>query len=179
MFKKLLRKWGPSGKVIRLAVIIGIILSASGVYYVKASGLLSPGRLTAAPPNNEELGGVMSHADMEKECSHCHAPLHCVTDSRCQDCHIEIAKQRNDVNTLHGRLPGVSRCQNCHIEHQGEQANITQLAFENVDHYLLAGFSLTQHVRNYDDTSFTCPSCHSQNGEILETIDCLTCHSEA
>ena len=36
----------------------------------------------------EPMGGFSSHAEFEQECGHCHAPLHCVTDTQCQDCHI-------------------------------------------------------------------------------------------
>lgn len=119
----------------------------------------------------------MSHADIARECSHCHVPLHCVTDTGCQDCHIEIARERNDTETLHGRLPGVSRCQNCHPEHRGEDASLTVISYLNVDHFQLAGFSLEKHVLNYDEHSFTCTTCHSQEGNQVETVDCVTCHT--
>lgn len=142
-----------------------------------ASYLLSPGALSNYHENDEMLGGVSSHADLDRQCAHCHAPVHCVEDTRCQDCHFEIAQDRNDVTTLHGRLPGVSKCQNCHPEHNGSEADLTMLPFLNVDHYLLAGFSLANHVNNYDGSQFSCTSCHTQVGKILETIDCVDCHA--
>jgi hypothetical protein len=163
----------------RIAIILAIALILCGAYYVKASGMLLPGPLSSHSSGEEPRGGAMSHADIERKCSHCHAPLHCVTDTRCQDCHIEIARERNDSTTLHGRLPGVSRCQNCHPEHRGENASLTVLSYLNVDHFQLAGFSLEKHVTNYDQEPFHCTTCHTQNGDQIHTVDCLTCHISA
>jgi hypothetical protein len=127
---------------------------------------------------NTMLGGVKSHAELERQCSHCHAPIHCVTDSRCQDCHFEIEQDRLDVNTIHGRLPGVSKCQTCHPEHQGHDANLTVFAFPNIDHYAMTGFSIQAHVTNTDGKKFTCTTCHTKVRDIIETIDCVHCHSD-
>lgn len=149
----------------------------SGIVYVKASGMLSPGPLSDYHPNEQELGGVVSHADLEHNCAHCHAPVHCLTDDRCQACHVEIAVQREDTNTLHGRLPGVARCQTCHTEHQGAETILTALPFKNIDHHLLAGYSLAGHEQNYDGSSFTCTSCHLQDGSIATSLDCISCHA--
>lgn len=167
-------------KIIRIAIPLFLVIVASGFIYIKTQAvyLLSPGPLSAFNSKAEELGGVMSHADLERDCKHCHAPIHCITDSRCQDCHLEIAEDRNDVNTLHGRLPGVSRCQNCHTEHNGADADLIQLSFPNVDHYMLSGFSLSLHIENYDGTVFTCTTCHTKAGNFLETLDCISCHSK-
>jgi hypothetical protein len=161
----------------RMIVILSV-LAFSGMYYLKASGHFSPGPLSAAHPNDQVLGGVVSHADLEKDCQHCHAPLHCVTDTRCQDCHAEIAQQRMDVSSLHGRLPGTSRCQNCHVEHQGADANITTLAFANVNHEKLANFSLSLHSRDFAGEVMDCQSCHSQNNYDEVSLDCVTCHAQ-
>ena len=160
-----------------ISIAAAMVIGGSGVVIVKTyfKQYLSPGPLSTYH-NGGSLGGVSSHAEIGTKCSHCHAPVHCVTDSRCQDCHLDIAKDRENVNTLHGMLPGVSKCQNCHPEHQGADAQLTVAAFPNVDHYLLAGFSLTNHQTNYDTTPFTCVSCHGQEGDFLTTIDCVTCH---
>ncbi len=165
----------PKFRWFALAAVM--VIGASGVYIVKHyfKQYLSPGPLSTFH-NGDALGGVSSHAEIGNECIHCHAPVHCVTDSRCQDCHKDIAKDRENANTLHGMLPGVSKCQNCHPEHNGAEASLTVAAFPNVDHYLLAGFSLTNHKTNYDGTTFSCESCHAQEGEFLSTIDCVTCH---
>ena len=163
---------------VRLLLLLVIVLGTTGALYFKKNYtyLLSPGHLSTYH-KSEPLGGISSHADIEKKCSHCHAPIHCVTDTRCQDCHMEIAEQRADPTSLHGRLPGTQQCQNCHPEHRGSDAVLTSWSFQNVDHFTLSDFSLEKHKVNFDGTSFTCTTCHSQSGDRLETIDCVTCHA--
>ncbi len=168
------RKW-----IFRVGVVFGVIIAA-GFILIKvthATYLLSPGELSNVKMGGGMLGGVASHAELERKCSHCHAPVHCVEDTRCQDCHMDIATDRTDISTLHGRLPGVTKCQNCHPEHNGADADLTLLPYLNVDHYLLAGFSLEKHVTNYDGSSMNCESCHTQDVNLIETIDCVECHS--
>ena len=174
------RLWLRQSWWVRAIIIFCMVLAASGAYYVKsyASYLLSPGELSDIETEDVMLGGVKSHAELERQCSHCHAPIHCVTDSRCQDCHFEIEQDRLDVNTIHGRLPGVSKCQTCHPEHQGHEAELTVFAFPNIDHYAMTGFSIKAHVTNKDGKQFTCTTCHSKVRDIIETIDCVQCHSE-
>lgn len=165
--------------VIRISVGIGAVM-AFGFILIKvthASYLLSPGGLSSQVIKGQMLGEVSSHADLNRQCSHCHAPVHCVEDTRCQDCHFEIAQDREDINTLHGRLPGVSKCQNCHPEHNGSDADLTLLPYLNVDHFLLAGFSLEKHQKNYDGSNFDCETCHQQNVSMIKTIDCVDCHA--
>ncbi len=156
-----------------VALILGVGL------YLKLSGKLSPGPLSAASSHNQELGGYVSHAEFEQQCSHCHAPLHCVTDTRCQDCHMDIAEQRATASGLHSLLPGTQRCQNCHKEHMGRDGAITELAYVNIDHQKLASFSLDQHKLNYDGSPMSCESCHSNQQFMKDTLDCISCHAEA
>ena len=149
------------------------------VYFENNKILISAGPLSAVQAESDTLGGFMSHADFEKECSHCHAPIHCVTDTGCQECHIEVARQRNEADGLHGRLPVTRKCQNCHIEHQGHDAVITTFAFSNVDHEALGSFSLELHKEDYQGNHLSCESCHSQERFVAETLDCITCHTDA
>ncbi len=174
------RIWLRQSWWVRGIIIFCFVLVASGAYYVKsyASYLLSPGELSNVETENVMLGGVKSHAELERQCSHCHAPIHCVTDTRCQDCHFEIEQDRLDVNTIHGRLPGVSKCQTCHPEHQGHTADLTVFAFPNIDHFAMTGFSIEAHITNKDGKQFTCTTCHTKVRDIIETIDCVQCHSE-
>ena len=91
--------------------ITWIIIAAFGILFtigmLFGEGLMvhfhkysNPGPLSAARAAEPKavvpihMGGISSHADFEQECGHCHAPLHCVTDTQCQDCHLEIAEQR-------------------------------------------------------------------------------------
>jgi len=179
MMKIVMKFWKKLNWWARGGIIFFVVLVASGLLYVKtyATYLLSPGDLSGMEVEQIELGGVKSHAELKSDCQHCHAPIHCVTDTRCQDCHLEIEQDRRDSSTLHGRLPGVAKCQTCHPEHKGHDADLTVFAFPNVDHYAMTGFSIQNHVTNTDGKKFTCTSCHTKVREIIETIDCVQCHS--
>lgn len=167
-------------------VVIGIILVLGLLFgeglYGHFHKYTFPGPLSAvqaAEPiatETNQKGGFSSHAEFEQECGHCHAPLHCVTDTKCQDCHMEIAEQRGTTTGLHSRLPGVNECQTCHTEHQGREASITEFAFHNIDHELLSGFSLANHQWDYENNNMSCKSCHSKGRYGDEALDCLTCH---
>jgi len=154
-----------------------MLLGLGGAGLLTGFHLYFPGQLSGMQTKHEPIDGFVSHADFEQECGHCHAPLHCVTDTRCQDCHIEVARQRASATGLHSRLPGTGRCQNCHVEHQGRQAVITTFAFNNVDHARLSGFSLDHHHQDYEGEGLHCTSCHTQDSYVAETLDCITCHT--
>lgn len=175
MMRKLFRR----NKIQIRFVLLLLVLGAFGsLAFLKYGNYLMPGPVSEAHANHQPLGGYVSHADFEQECSHCHAPIHCVTDTRCQDCHIEIARERATAAGLHGILPGTSRCQTCHVEHQGREASITKLAFLNVNHFKLANFSLDKHHQDYQGNPLDCETCHLQGGYSSSTLDCITCHTD-
>ena len=159
-------------------VLLALLMLALGYNYVHASKILMPGETSAMAPKDTPLQGYVSHAEFEQECAHCHAPLHCVTDTKCQDCHTEVALQRSQSDGLHGKLPGTAKCQTCHPEHHGREVVITDFAFQNVDHAKLANFSLVKHQEDYQGNPMGCESCHSQERFAGETLDCLSCHIE-
>jgi hypothetical protein len=157
------------------SVFIIIALFSAG-FFMNGKSILFPGPISGVSRSSEPINGFVSHADFEQNCSHCHAPIHCITDTKCQDCHKDIAIQRASSEGLHSLFPGSERCQNCHPEHQGRDVMITQFAFVNVDHEKLSNFSLDQHREDYDGNPLNCESCHSQSRFLKETMDCLTCH---
>lgn len=163
----------------RVSTALLCVLLLASMYAVKTSGAFSPGPLSEAHPKDEPLNGYISHADINKECGYCHAPLHCLTDSKCQDCHMDIARQRASASGLHSKLPGVKRCQNCHVEHMGAQADITELAMTNLDHAKLSGFSLAMHGQDFSGEALDCGGCHQRGSFAGEELDCLSCHSQA
>jgi hypothetical protein len=175
MRRKLL-KLLKSNKLGSLSVMAFLFLGTG--LFVKHSGYTMPGPVSAMQYRSEPIEGFASHAMFEQECTHCHAPIHCVTAEKCQDCHVEIAEQRVEAVGLHGLLPGTERCQNCHVEHQGRDAVISEIAFANVDHEAMTGFSLEKHSTNYDGQPMTCESCHTEGRYGADTVDCLTCHTE-
>jgi hypothetical protein len=155
----------------------GVLVLSSGSLINLIHHYLIPGPVSAASEDGSTIGGYASHAEFEQECSHCHAPVHCITDDRCQSCHVEIAEQRAEAIGLHGLLPGTERCQTCHVEHRGREAVISAVAFANVDHEALSGFNLDKHKNDYDSGSLNCESCHTQGSFGPDTVDCATCHA--
>ena len=174
----MLRKWitllaTPLGAGASLLMITAVTV---GSYILYAHANIGP--LTAVHTGETTLGGYNSHAEFQQECTHCHGPIHCVVDNRCQSCHVDVAEQRAEAIGLHGLLPGTSECQSCHLEHQGRETQITIFAFNNVDHTLLADFSLDHHRTGYDGLPLNCESCHQLGQYGPEALDCATCHSD-
>ena len=164
--------------IIRLFSVFSVLLfSGAGVVYAKTSGILLPGPLSSVSNDGDISGGYETHAEFEGECGHCHAPIHCLSEDKCQSCHQDVAMQRQLVDGIHGRLPA-ARCQTCHTEHQGREAIITIFAYENVDHGSISQFSLNRHQNNYDGSRFDCYSCHSHDQYSDASLDCITCHEE-
>ena len=168
-----LTKWQKGGILLLCMAFAGLT-----VYGVHASKILMPGETSGMAPLNTPLQGYVSHSEFEKECTHCHAAIHCTTDTNCQDCHADVAKQRAELTGVHGRLPGTEKCATCHPEHLGREVVITDFAFNNVDHDQMAGFGLGSHKVDYQNNPMTCESCHSQDRYSHETLDCLSCHVE-
>lgn len=162
----------------RTATLLGVLFLGSGYVVNFSHQYTMPGPVSDATAEEQTLEGYASHAMFEQECTYCHAPIHCVTDDRCQSCHVEIAEQRAEAIGLHGLLPGTERCQTCHIEHQGRSAVISEVAFANIDHEALSGFSLIKHETDYDGLALGCESCHTEGRFGSDTVDCLTCHTE-
>ena len=156
-------------------ILVGLLVIL-GIEKHKAS-LFFPGPLTAMNRHGEEINGHVSHAEFEGECGHCHGPIHCVIDTRCQDCHVEVAQQRADNTGLHGVLPGAGDCETCHTEHKGRDETITSFAYANIDHQRLAGFNLVRHNLDFELKLMTCESCHSQDSFASNTLDCVSCHA--
>ena len=153
-----------------------VLISAISIEMHKET-LFFPGSLTEKSNQGDEIQGFVSHAEFEQDCGHCHGPIHCVEDHRCQDCHQEVARERAYSTGLHGRLPGMTQCENCHPEHMGKDAHITEFAYNNVNHELLSDFSLELHQFDFDNKPMGCQSCHSQDSFISERLDCITCHT--
>lgn len=159
-------------------LIVFLVVAGGSLFYINMKALMFPGPLSSVKHMEEDVGGYSTHASFEQECGHCHAPVHCIADTHCQDCHLEIAEQRISGMGLHSMLPGTQRCQTCHPEHRGRDSSVTEIAYTNVDHDLLSGFSLVKHQLDYEDQPMNCESCHMQGRFAGETLDCATCHAE-
>lgn len=152
-----------------------VMISLAGLFGFTYMSLL-PGPLSDQSASGMEAGGYVSHAEFEMGCGHCHTPIHCISSTKCQDCHMDVAEQRAELSGLHGNLPNTSRCNNCHVEHQGRDFDIRVLGYTNVNHYKMAGFSLEHHQVDYQDQPMNCESCHSQDDSLTSEPDCITCH---
>jgi hypothetical protein len=159
------------------AVLLVVVLAV--MLYLKGGGPFSPGPLSAAAPRGDMLAGVRSHAELEEACGQCHAPWQGASSRRCEQCHQEIADQRQNGIGLHGRLPDTNRCSQCHTEHRGRDANINRMALAEFDHNRLTGFSLNRHSLNYDGAPLLCADCHLDKTWLAETATCIPCHTAA
>lgn len=161
-----------SGRTLML-VFVGLSLIGAA-YGFKTSYV--PGPVSAAQPRGESLNGYDSHASFEKECKHCHAPVRCLSANLCQDCHMEVARERAESSGLHGLLPGTNKCQNCHKEHQGRDAVMSAIPLANVDHERLTGFSLVRHEVDHEGNPLECTGCHRDGRFSSGPVDCKDCH---
>ena len=164
----------------RIGFIAGVLVMGA-LLYLKFTGklapYLSPGPISAMQYTGKAINGYHSHADFELECLHCHEPIHCLSASRCQQCHLEVAEQRENTEGLHGLLAGTDRCQTCHQEHQGRDAELTNVPMLNIDHLAVTGFSLEHHQTDFAGNPLTCDSCHGHEARFSATdMACANCH---
>ncbi len=161
------------------AVFVLVMMPVVVVLAMKAfRSYLSPGLVSAMARDGTGLGGYASHAEFGNDCLHCHEPVHCLTASKCQSCHMDIAKERAGTEGLHAMLPGTDRCQTCHKEHRGREAVISEVGLANIDHEALTGFSLAAHTSAEDETPLVCADCHPNDVLAASDVDCVSCHLE-
>lgn len=169
---------------LQFRVLFGVLLAGgmgTAVYahYDTLHVYLSPGPLSAVNHGGDPVAGYDSHATFSQECTYCHAPIHCITDNKCQNCHIEIARQRTEMVGLHSRLPGTEKCQSCHVEHQGAEAIISEVPLSNIHHEELSGFSLAKHEVRFDSSPMVCEDCHTEGRFARDEVSCVACHEDA
>ena len=164
-------------KILLTLMLAFLALSLGGAAYGFKQSYV-PGPVSAAHRHDEPIQGYSSHADFEKECKHCHAPVRCLSANLCQDCHREVARERAEAEGLHGMLPGTDKCQTCHSEHQGRDAAISDVPFGSINHERLAGFYLNLHHADYDGMPLTCQSCHPGGRHETTSEACAGCHAQ-
>lgn len=156
-------------------LILGVGL-AIGVY-LTGGRAFSPGDLSALNHSGEPVANVMSHADIGDDCGQCHVPFQGVADTLCQDCHKNIAVER-EGDGLHGRLPDVAQCGNCHLEHLGHEYDLKTAAVADFDHNLTQ-FSLAHHDVSSISAEMACADCHiDENSYDMQNSTCDSCHRE-
>ena len=161
------------GTALLLVAVLGAILVWRG------GGPFSPGALTEARPRQTPLDGFAAHADFEQQCTLCHTAWQGITPEKCEQCHTNIASQRQTSEGLHGLMTDTHNCQTCHTDHAGRDARITRMDTDSFDHDRLTDFSLMTHPTDFDGTDMTCDDCHKEAVYTAEAVDCQTCHAQA
>lgn len=163
-----------------IAVVIAVV--AVGISYAATGGrMFSPGKLNAQS-SGREIGGVVSHADLEKECAACHPAFwqNEVMTDRCLDCHQDIISQLSEPTSLHRAvLAGFERldCRDCHTDHGGSEASMTNYLADDFKHELV-GFSLTGHRQIQWERELVCKDCHTEGFADFSPQICLSCHQD-
>lgn len=137
-----------------------------------------------------------AHADLESDCSKCHAPFKREAQTKlCLECHdhANIAADLRGKTGFHGRATAVatSDCRSCHREHKGREADIVGLDRDVFPHDS-TDFPLRHaHARlrceachpagkAYHDAPGTCFGCHEADdfhrGKLGK--ECKDCHDE-
>jgi putative hemolysin len=140
--------------------------------------MYSPGALNAQPGNT--LGGVSSHADIAGNCKACHAaPWEADRmDDRCSTCHVDVAVEMKNPESVHGRMMQIdpqAQCRTCHPEHNGSDAVLTILEGWQFPHEV-ARFSLKGHPLTAEKEPFLCTDCHGKDVTRFDVLTCLNCH---
>ncbi|MCP5181890.1 MAG: cytochrome C [Pseudomonadales bacterium] len=119
---------------------------------------------------------VDAHADIESQCSQCHAVFgESTEDGLCLDCHEPVADDRKSGQGLHGQAAVTGEpCRTCHVEHRGREADITGLNPDVFDH-ASTGFDLTG-----GHQALACSGCHKGGAKFREAPNaCAGCHEDA
>ncbi len=140
--------------------------------------MFSPGKLTEKSRSEFSIQGYETHAEFERECHLCHAPLEDLQGELCIRCHEEIGNQLESRAGSHSKYDQAIRCFTCHTDHKGREFDPTMEALSYFDHNL-ANFSLIQHQVDYSEGAIECVVCHGfENGFTFFRDSCATCHGE-
>lgn len=163
-----------------LAMVFSLVVIGIG-YAFNGASMFNPGELNAQASGNS-LGGVLSHAELERECSACHPAfwqMVTMTDL-CLDCHQDLLVQSKDPSSLHGAvMAGFEslNCRDCHIDHNGPNASMTEFLSDNFQHEMV-GYSLSAHSQIQWEKELTCQDCHVDGFTGFTSQVCLDCHQQ-
>lgn len=143
-----------------------------------ATGYQSSGR----PATIETLvmpGPVsVAHADIETECSDCHAAFSkTLQRDLCLSCHEHKSVLEDQVagTGFHGLFEAARNveCSTCHTEHEGRDANIIQLDLESFDHHFTDFELAASHAE------LACEDCHAPGSLFRDAPSaCFDCHQD-
>lgn len=119
---------------------------------------------------------VRSHADIEGECTACHAAFQKENqDSLCRDCHEDIDEDLSRSLGFHGRSDEVAQkqCRDCHTEHIGRDGDIVNMDENSFNH------EMTDFPLSGKHNEVECVDCHVTNKKFREApADCVGCHRD-
>lgn len=145
-------------------VLLALTLVAGPAAAIDFEKLVMPGDLASA------------HADLEDDCSNCHAPLSRDDQAlACQVCHEEVAADIANEQGHHGLHPDVaaSDCRVCHPDHRGREFDMLGLDPAAFDH------AFTDFALEGAHRAAACGSCHEAGKKHREAPgDCFACHED-
>ena len=170
--------WHPGLQAVLGALCLLLVATAS--HGASLERLVMPGPVSQA------------HADLEDDCSNCHAPVSDQTQNElCVVCHDRVGQDIDSNTGFHGRHPLVAsdECQVCHAEHEGRDAETLAFDWSDFEH-TLTDFPLTgphsglECATCHDDGApftaapATCVGCHARDDphERRFSQDCASCH---
>lgn len=160
------------------ATLLLFVLLGAAVYF-SGGVAFSPGELSAQTGLQAPLQGFRAHADFELDCVQCHTPWRGVEAARCENCHTDVAAQRQGGSGLHGTIKRAADCAACHLDHRGRDFDMTATALANFDHER-TGFSLVRHASDYAGQPLTCAACHQSATDVsVQESSCSDCHAQA
>ncbi len=172
-----MKRLNPVGSLLGFLLTLLLFIGLGFSLWFNRGLAFSPGKVSAKSADGIVIQGFTSHADFEKQCGNCHAPLTTNLATRCLDCHTEIDQQIKTGQGIHSQIAAVDGCASCHPEHRGRSFDPTSASFQLFDH-TTSGFSLNWHQVNYDATPMQCSECHKNNSyHVVNNLECLDCHS--
>jgi predicted CXXCH cytochrome family protein len=161
-----------------LALTLALVAGLAYGLWTTGAFMFSPGPLTAKSRPGVTLGGFASHAEFEKECDRCHAPLAASQSELCLRCHTSVATELSTQAGVHSQVANAQDCASCHPDHRGTSFDPLQPALASYDHSR-ATFRTTWHQVNYDATPMDCSACHAsgEKGFPFVPDSCVRCHA--
>ncbi len=149
-----------------LIAVVGI-----GIYLTNGQAF-NPNSLSGVA-SGFPLAGFVNHVEFQEDCHACHMAWRGISAGKCEQCHENVAVQRQAGNGLHGGFEEAANCAACHREHQGVDYMLSAQAVAEFDH-ANKDFTLAKHPM---DDQMSCVSCHSDDTHFPEQpYACLTCH---
>ena len=153
----------------RYGAVIGVALMLTQFGYSSAAAieiekLVMPGQV------------VLSHADVEGQCSSCHTAFEKGSQNGlCLECHEEVGSDIDQKAGFHGLYPDVRdrQCKDCHTEHIGRDATIVVLDKNVFDHKFTNFHLVGKHL------DAECDACHEDGKRHREAPGaCFDCHRD-